>query len=115
MHAWPTEQRGDGVSVRLMKPGVAAEVLPTVVERALLGLGVGLLALGAFASASTLTSVWQLRKLRLPEPPAPRNAQEAEASNAYWLEFFATLNALAGGALLVSGTGVLWLRSRWRR
>lgn len=98
-----------------MKPGVAADVLPTVVQRALLGLGVGLLALGAFASASTVTSVWQLRKLHLPEPPAPRAAHEDEASNAYWLEFFATLNALAGGALLVSGAGVLWLRSRWRR
>jgi hypothetical protein len=97
-----------------MKPGVAADILPTVVERALLGLGVGLLALGAFASASTVTSVWQLRKLRLPEPPAQRTAQEDEASHAYWLEFFATLSALAGGVLLVSGTGVLWLRSRWR-
>ena len=98
-----------------MKPGVAADVLPTVVERALLGLGVGLLALGAFASASTVTSVWQLRKLRFPASLPPRTAQEDEASNAYWLEFFATLTALAGGALLASGTGVLWLRSRWRR
>ena len=103
------------MSVRLLKRSVAADVLPTVVERAFLGLGVGLLALGAFASASTVTSVWQLRKLRLPVPPVPRTAQEDEAANAYWLEFFATLSALAGGALLVSGTGVLWLRSRWRR
>jgi hypothetical protein len=97
-----------------MKPGVAAEILPTVVQQALLGLGVGLLGLGAFASAGTATSLWQLRKVRqrLPAPPA---AREDDASNAYWLEFFATLNALAGGVLLVSGTGVLWLRSRYRR
>ena len=115
MHAWPIEQRGDGVSVRLMKPGVAAEALPTMVQRVLLGLGVGLLGLGAFASAGTATSLWQLRKVRLQALPAPRTAQEEDASNAYWLEFYATLTALAGCALLLSGTGVLWLRSRLRR
>jgi len=98
-----------------MKPRVAAEALPTVMQPALLGLGVGLLGLGAFASASTATSLWQLRKIRLQDRLPPRTTSADDAANAYWLEFFATLSALAGGALLVSGSGVLWLRSRWRR
>ena len=101
--------------VRLMKPRVAADGLPTLMQRALLGLGVGLVGLGAFASAGTATSLWQLRKARLQALPAPHPAREDAASNAYWLEFYATLTALAGGALLVSGTGILWLRSWWRR
>ena len=98
-----------------MRPRVAANVVSTVVQPALLGLGVGLLGLGAFASAGTATSLWQLRKVRLRELPAPRTAQQDDAANAYWLEFFATLSGLAGGALLASGTGVLWLRSKFRR
>jgi len=85
-----------------------------MLRRVLLGLGIVLLAVGAFASWGAAASFWKLREVRVHSQPPARTAREDYASNSYWLEVFVTLNAISGGVLVASGTGVLWLRSRYR-
>ena len=85
-----------------------------MLRRVLLGLGVVLFALGAWAGAGALRCLWDLRQVRIHGQPPARTAQEDYAWNPYWLELFAKLDALAAGAFLTSGTAALVLRRRCR-
>ena len=86
-----------------------------MLRRVLLGLGVVLLALGAFASWGAGRCLWDLRQVHIDVQPPARTAQEDHAWNPYWLELFAKLNASAAGVLLASGGIVLFVRRRCRR
>jgi hypothetical protein len=60
-----------------------------MLRRALLVLGIALLALGALATWGTIGELWELRQVRVYGQPLARTAQEDYATNPYWLEFFA--------------------------
>ncbi|HZJ53787.1 MAG TPA: hypothetical protein VFD38_06575 [Myxococcaceae bacterium] len=86
-----------------------------MLRRVLLGFSGVFLALGAFEGWSAAEYVRDLRHVRLHGRLEPRTAQEDDATNPYWLEVGARLNGKLAAAFLVSGLGVLWLRSRVRR
>ena len=96
------------------KPRQALGRSPDVLRRALLGLAVLLLALGAFEAMAAARSLWELRQARFHGQPPARTAREDYATNPDWLDVWWKLDATVAGAFFTSGGGLLWVRGRAR-